>query len=83
MVLEVERDIKVQETEFVKKVQNMMINEFNLTGTARLQRDQDSMESLYLVRKKHLNKKKSVDEIPTYVEEYMKNMKTQTLEALT
>lgn len=42
------------------------------------------MESLYLVRKKKQMSKRFVqDEVPTYVEEYMKTMKTQTLEALT
>jgi hypothetical protein len=35
MVLESERGLKAQEVEFLKKVQNMMISEFQLTGTAR------------------------------------------------
>ena len=52
MVLETERGIKQQEGEFVKKVQNMMTNEFNLTGTAYAQKALQEMESLYLVRKK-------------------------------
>jgi hypothetical protein len=52
MVLETERGIKLQETEFVKTVQNMMISEFNLTGTAHSQKERESMESLYLVRKR-------------------------------
>lgn len=68
----------------MKKVQNMMINEFNLTGTAHAQKALAEMESLYLVRKKkQMARRFMQDEIPSFVEEYMKTMKTQTLEALT
>ena len=59
----------------------MMVQEFNLTGTAKSPKQ--SVESLYLLRKRKKKQVQQSEEIPHYVEDYMKNMKTQTLEALT
>lgn len=57
-----------------------MVREFKLTGTALPHKEK--VESLYLIKKKTM-KKAPVDEIPQYIEEFMRNMKNHTLEALT
>ena len=81
-MLELERGIKAQETDFVNQVSSIIVKEFNLTGTALPHRE--PVESLYLIKKRQKKKKKvMVDEMPVHIEEYMRNMKNQTLEALT
>lgn len=80
-MLELERGIKAQETDFVNKVSSIIVREFNLTGTALPHRE--PVESLYLIKKRQKKKKTLVEEMPLHIEEYMRNMKNQTLEALT
>lgn len=72
-VLELERGIKAQESDFVNQVSSIIMKEFNLTGTALPHRE--PVESLYLIKKRQKKKGAMVDEMPLHIEEYMRNMK--------
>ena len=50
-----------------------------MTGTALPHKEK--VDSLYLIKKK--KKRAAIDEFPHYIEDFMRNMKNNTLEALT
>ena len=76
-LLETEKHLKAKEAEFVNTIQDNLIREFEITGTAVAPKT--PIESLYLLQKKKQKQKQTMDDVHPQVEVYLKCKFSKTL----